>query len=178
MDKNRQMRKLAGTEAEKKRQLIMEIAETACSNAKAYRGCSQWPLYALQKHLNMGDVHTFRAASALAGGVAGSGETCGALLGALMGIGLAYGREELESIETSEAFAEALERSVRMCDRFKGEFGSLRCRDVQQVIFGKSWNLRDPEERKEFLGRDDIDKCSDLVIKKSAGMAAEVILEP
>jgi C_GCAxxG_C_C family probable redox protein len=178
MDKDQKLRQLAGMDAGKKRQLIKAIEETACSNAKTYRGCSQWPLYALQKHLKMEDRHTFRAASALAGGVAGSGETCGALLGALMAIGLAYGRDKLESIETSEAFAEALERSVRMCDRFKHEFGSLRCRDVQQALFGRSWNLRDPQERNEFLGRDDIDKCSDRVIKKSAGLAAEVILEP
>lgn len=178
MDNNLKIRQFAEMNEKTKKQLILKIEETACSRAKAYRGCSQWPLYALQKHLKLGDIHTFRAASALAGGVAGSGETCGALLGALLAIGLAYGRDELESVETSGAFAEALERSVSMCDRFKNEFGSLRCHDVQQAIFGRSWNLRDPEERNDFLNRHDIDKCSDLVIRKSAGIAAEVIMEP
>ena len=178
MDHNQKVRQFAEMDSEKKKKLTMEIEETACNNAKAYRGCAQWPLYAIQKHLKLGDKHTFRAASALAGGVAGSGETCGALLGALLAIGLAYGRDELESIETSNDFAEALERSVTMCDRFKNEFGSLRCREVQQAIFGRSWDLRDTEERNDFLNRHDIDKCSDLVIRKSAGIAAEVIMEP
>ena len=178
MDNNRKIRQFAEMDEKKKRQLIIEIEETACSTAKAYRGCSQWPLYALQKHLKLGDKHTFRAASALVGGIAGSGEACGALLGALMAIGLAYGRDELESIETSEAFAEALERGGRMCDRFKDEFGSLRCHDVQQAIFGRSWDLRDPEEKNDFLSRDEVDKCSDLVIKKTVCIAAEVILAP
>jgi C_GCAxxG_C_C family probable redox protein len=156
----------------------MEIGETACHNAKTYRGCSQWPLYALQEHLNLGDIHTFRAATALAGGVAGSGEVCGALLGALMAVGLAYGRDQLEPVETSVAFGEAMQRGERVCDKFRSALGSLRCRDIQQSLYGRSWDLRKPEEKLDFLSRHDIDKCSDLVIKKAAEIAAEVILKP
>jgi C_GCAxxG_C_C family probable redox protein len=178
MDTEPAIRKAVEMDEGHKRELILQIEETARNNAKEYRGCSQWSLYALQKHLNLMDVHAFRAASALAGGVAGSGEVCGALLGALMGVGLAYGRDQMESIETSAAFGEAMKRGARVCDRFRNEFGSLRCRDIQQLLFGRSWDLRNPEERNDFLSRDDTDKCSDLVIRRAAGMAAEVILEP
>ena len=178
MGKRETLKKIRQMSPEEQKQLIMEIEETACSNAKAYHGCSQWTLYALQEHLNLGNRAVFRASSALAGGVAESGEVCGALIGGLMAVGLAYGRSKLESVETSSEFSEAMERSARVCDGFKNEFGSLRCRDVQKAIFGKSWDLRNPEEKNEFLSREDIDKCGDMLIKKVARLVAEVILEP
>lgn len=177
MGKRKTLKKIREMSPEGQKQLIMEIEETACGYAKAYRGCSQWVPYAFQEHLNLGDRAVFRAASALAGGIAGNGEVCGALIGGVMAVGLACGRDKLESIETSSAFSEAMERGARVCDRFKNEFGSLRCRDVQKAIFGRSWDLRNPEEKNEFLSREDIDKCSDLVIRKVARLAVEVILE-
>ncbi len=163
---------------EEKTKIIQEIEETASFNAGQFRGCSQWPLYALQKHLNLENVDIFRSASALAGGVAGNGEFCGALLGSIMAIGLIYGRETLEPMETSVPYAEAMERSNRMCDEFKKEFGSYRCSDVHKLIFGRSFDLRNPEGKKEFFSNPNITKCADVVIKKVARLAAIAILEP
>lgn len=176
--KRNTLEKLKKTSAEQQEQLIRRIEEAASSYAKAYRGCSQWGLHALQQHLGLGNRAAFRASSALAGGIANSGEVCGALIGGLLAIGLAYGRDKLESVDTSSAFAEAMERGIRLCDRFKDEFGSLRCCDIHKAIFGRSWDLRNPEEREQFFSRPDITKCSDLVISKATRLAAEVILEP
>jgi len=50
----------------------------------------------LQEKLNLKDAGAFKAATALAGGIAGRGETCGALIGGIMAIGQVCGREALE----------------------------------------------------------------------------------
>jgi C_GCAxxG_C_C family probable redox protein len=176
--KEKAVQKFKELSEEQRSQLIREIGETACRYGKAYRGCSQWALYALQEHFELSDKAVFRAASALAGGIAGNGEICGALVGGLMAIGLAYGRDKLETVDASPAFGDAMERGAKLCDRFKNELGSLTCREVQKRLFGRSWDLRNPEEKKQFFSREDIGKCSDFVIKKVACVAAEIILEP
>jgi C_GCAxxG_C_C family probable redox protein len=158
--------------------LIAKIEETADSIAQRYRGCSQWALYALQQHLDMWNMDVFRAASGFAGGLGGSGELCGALSGGLIAIGFVYGRDALEPIETSGAFANSMERCAQLCDRFKEEFGGLNCRDVQKLLFGRSWDMRNIEEKEDFLNREDVDKCSYIVIKKVARLAAEIIFQP
>lgn len=163
--------------AEEQERLIVEIEETANSNAEKYHGCSQRALYALQQHLDLWNIDVFRAASGFSGGIGGCGELCGALTGGLIAIGMVYGRHSLESIETSSAFADSMERSAQRCDRFKEEFGSLNCRDVQKLIFGRSWDMGNPEEKNDFLSRADVNKCSNMVIKKVARMAAEVIFQ-
>jgi hypothetical protein len=71
-----------------------------------------------------------------------------------------------------------MERCAQLCDRFKEEFGGLNCRDVQKLLFGRSWDMRNAEEKEDFLNREDVNKCSNIVIKKVAGLAAEIIFKP
>lgn len=59
--------------------LLEEISELAVENDMNYFGCTQSVLTALQEKLNIGSRDIFKAGSALAGGVARCGETCGAL---------------------------------------------------------------------------------------------------
>lgn len=178
MSKKAFLAKIRRMSTEEKEQLIKKIEQTADFNERTYYGCSQCTLAALQLHLNIGDAAVFKAASALAGGIARSGEVCGALAGGIMAIGLVYGRDKLEDLKTSPSYQEAMERSGRLCDRFKKEFGKLRCRDVQKAVFGRSWDLRNPEENEQFFNRLEADdKCAN-VISKTARLAAEVILEP
>lgn len=172
------LEKIKAMNAEEQERLIGEIEETTERNAEKYRGCSQWALYGLLQHLNLWNIDVFRAASGFAGGVGGSGELCGALSGGLIAIGLVYGRDTLEPIETSEAFADSMERCAQLCDRFKEEFGGLNCRDVQKLLFGRSWDMRNAEEKDDFLSREDVNKCSNVVIKKVARLAAEIIFQP
>ncbi len=60
-------------------EILEKIEKTAYEYEKIYHGCSQCTLKAIQEHLHLGNEDAFKAASALAGGVARMGETCGAL---------------------------------------------------------------------------------------------------
>jgi C_GCAxxG_C_C family probable redox protein len=146
-----------------------------------YSGCSQSVLLALQEAFDIGDQESFRAATVLSGGVARRGETCGALLGGLMALGLVYGRDD---IRDTQAYRDAMKPANEMVDEFKErlmeEFGfdepldSTICRDIQRRIYGRSFDLNDPEDYPLFLeaGGHDDDGCP-----KTCAIAAKVAAE-
>ena len=123
-----------------------------------HSGCSQSVLLALQEAFHIGDKQSFRSATVLSGGVARRGETCGALIGALMALGLACGRED---ISDTQAYRDAMKPANEIVDEFKKrmeeEFGfdeplnSTLCSDIQKLIYGRSFDLNDPEDYPLFL---------------------------
>lgn len=146
-----------------------------------HSGCSQSVLLAIQEGLNIGDLESFKAASALSGGVARRGETCGALLGGLMALGLIAGRER---IEDTERYSQAMKTADEICGEFQGrlesEFGfteplkSTLCSEIQTKIYGRPFNLRDDEQREAFLAAGG---HSERGCYKVCGVAAEVSAE-
>jgi C_GCAxxG_C_C family probable redox protein len=144
-------------------------------------GCSQAVLAALQEGLSIGDIQSLKAATAFAGGMARRGESCGALVGALMALGLEEGRDKLEDLPRlqstipdgyalSEEFMRRLENEYDM----KKPLPSTLCRDLQQAIYGRSWNLADPSQRADFI---DSGGHGDAGCLKVCGIAAEVAAE-
>ena len=162
--------------AEEKEQVIKKIEEAADYNERVYGVCSQSVLAPLQEHFKLGDGGAFKASYPFAGGVL-HGELCGALTGGVLAIGLAYGRDEFVARTLPLGMEDCWERILKLCARFRKEFGSLRCRDVQQVTFGRSWDLTNPAEREDFRRPEIHDTCGSIA-GKTARMAAEVILEP
>lgn len=112
----------------------------------------------MQEELGLGDLQSFKAATVLAGGVAGRGETCGALLGALMALGLAVGRERMPDTEKyRQAMVPALEMSRRFQQELQAQFGfsapleTTLCREIQARIYGRPFDLTDPRDYGAFL---------------------------
>jgi C_GCAxxG_C_C family probable redox protein len=66
-----------------------------------------------------------RISSMFGGGMAGTGEVCGAVVGALMCIGIKHGREEPTQ---SDLVGHAL--SQQFLRRFRDEMGSIQCREL------------------------------------------------
>ena len=159
---------------------IKRIGEKALAFDK-YSGCSQSVLLALQEELGIGDHESFKAATVLSGGVARRGETCGALLGGLMALGLVVGRDD---IRDTQAYRDAMKPANEIVDEFKDklkrDFGfekpleSTICRDIQQRIYGRGFDLNDPDDYPTFLeaGGHDDDGCP-----KVCGIAAMVTAE-
>jgi len=154
-------------------ELLDRIEKTAYNYEKEYHGCSRCTLLPLQQHLKLGDGSALKAAVPLAGGIAMTGETCGALLGALLAVGLATADEEMGN---REAFQESLIAGFRFLKRFKKEMGSTTCRDIQIARLGRYYNMADPEEYEEFAKAGAYLECSKVVARASR-LAAEFILE-
>jgi C_GCAxxG_C_C family probable redox protein len=115
-----------------------------------------------------------KAGSALAGGVALQGETCGALTGAIMAIGCVVGRERLEDIQQ---YQKAKEPAKEMYRRFRDQVGHSICAEIHQIKFGRVFHLSDPEEAKAFheAGGHSRSGCPD-VCGIAARTAADIIL--
>jgi C_GCAxxG_C_C family probable redox protein len=148
-------------------------------------GCSQSVLLALQEAFDIGDTASFKAATVLSGGVARRGETCGAVLGALMAVGLVVGRED---IADTEAYRQAMAPSADLIrafqERLQAVFGFSRplettlCRDIQQRVLGRSFDLNDPTDYAAFLDAGGHgDAACPLVCATAAEVAAEKLPE-
>ncbi|MEM3395298.1 MAG: C-GCAxxG-C-C family protein [Nitrososphaerota archaeon] len=158
--------------------LIDKVERLAAEYEMKYHGCSQCVVAAIQEGLGLSNKSAFKAATGLAGGVARMGETCGALLGGIISIGIIFGRDMLEDSTTSIGYQKTMQLSSQLCNEFINEFGTTRCRDIQMKLFGRSFNLNDPEQRREFVlaGAYNINGCPS-VVRKAARIATKIIIE-
>ncbi len=129
----------------------------------------------MQERLGIGSRDVFKAGSALAGGVARQGETCGALLGGLMAIGSVVGRERLEDIEQ---YRNAMEPAIRLYNEFRERVGHTFCHEIHNFRYGRVYRLHVPEERDAFhkIGGHSRKGCPE-VCGIAAEVAADIILQ-
>ena len=129
----------------------------------------------MQEKLNVGSREVFKAGSALAGGVVGRGETCGALTGAIMAIGSLVGRERIEDIEQMRS---SMEPAGRIYILFKEKIGHTLCWEIHKIRYGKEYRLFVPEESEAFhnMGGHSRKGCPEIC-GIAARIAADVILD-
>jgi len=122
----------------------------------------------------VGSPEVFKAGSALAGGVARRGETCGALTGAIMAVCSVVGRERLED---REQYVKAMEEAGRIYDRFNEEIGHTLCSEIHKKRYGKVYRLHIPAEKDAFheMGGHSRTGCPE-VCGIAARIAAEALL--
>jgi C_GCAxxG_C_C family probable redox protein len=125
--------------------------------------------------LNVGSQEVFKAGSALAGGVAKRGETCGALTGAIMAIGTLVGRERLED---RKQLQDSMNTANRIYLLFKERVGHTICSEIHKIRFGRTYRLFIPEEAEAFhnMGGHSREGCPEIC-GIAAKIAAEVILD-
>jgi len=123
--------------------------------------CSEGVLIAVCRELGVENELIPRIATPLAGGMAGAGEVCGAVVGALMCIGIKHGRDEVGQPEDK-----ALQLAGKFLRAFHKEMGSLRCRDLTGI------DLTTPEGLAQF-------RASDVPVKvclRAGGVAYDTVM--
>jgi C_GCAxxG_C_C family probable redox protein len=158
--------------------ILDRIAKAAYNNDRAYEGCARCMLAALQEHLHLlEDDKAYRAvlkaSTALAAGVARRGETCGALTGAIMAVGLVAGAERLND---AEGYVRAMKIASEVFVRFKNNYGTVKCFEIQEKLFGRHYDFFNPEDAEAWYKDDGLDKCPS-VCAVAARIGAKVILE-
>lgn len=153
------------------------VKERAYNYERQYHGCSQCPLLALQEFLGLEDELTFKAASSLCGGLAFSGNTCGALSAGVMVLGMKYGRANIE--EGLAGLVKGMLPAYRLVKWFEGEFGTTVCREISGLQMDEEIlkaMAAAPEAMEAALPAELIEKCSQIV-GKTAEKVAELISE-
>ena len=82
-------------------------------------------LMAVCHELGVEDSLIPRIAAAFAGGMAGQGEVCGAVVGSLMCVGL-----KADTEDPMQRFTETARLGSEIMRAFREEMGSLRCREL------------------------------------------------
>ncbi|MEA2054568.1 MAG: C-GCAxxG-C-C family protein [Candidatus Thermoplasmatota archaeon] len=160
-----------------KEKLIEQAYHLAFKYESELGSCPQCVLAAIKETLDVGDENTIKSADALAGGTTLSAEgTCGALVGGMLAIGSIFGRG-YDDFKQGKNKRRVFKYGKKLYDRFVDEYGSPICRDVQKRIMGRSFNLLDPLEYKEFeKAGAHVDKCPS-VAGNVARWTAEIILD-
>ena len=166
-------------------QLITQASGEAAEADRRFGGCSQAVLGALQHTLGIGDDQSFKAGTILSGGIARRGETCGALSGALMALGVECGRRVMPdtdhynlAMDHAQDVVDLFKSTLAQRFRFAAPLESTLCSEIQTRLFGRSFRLADPVERKAFIdsGGHAPEGCP-LVCAIAAEAAAKKILE-
>jgi len=157
-----------------------KLYETGFNNEANYGGCAQCVLSSVKENLGKISDETFTAATALAGGVAATGNACGACTGGVMAISSFIGRD-YANFGTPEGLANKDKATMiarKLTAKFEEEYGGITCKAIQEKIYGKSYKMYIPEEKAEFLanGGHGPEGCT-KVVAKAAVWVGEILEE-
>ena len=107
------------------------LEEAQSIHTRGYN-CAETALWALAKYWQLHCSTSY--VTGLGGGVARSGETCGALTGAIVALGLKVGRTEPEDEEKKGLCYRFGQEIVR---RFRDEIGTTQCREIIGFTLGR-----------------------------------------
>ena len=165
---------LAAQGAKSKKEILGELEKKAEKFLPLYRSCAIASFAALNEQFNLKADNTIRALMPFSGGIASRAETCGAVSGSVLALGFFF---EPSKQGEKEKTGSSLKYAGEFFDRFEKEFGSTRCKGVQQHQYGRSYDFLNPEERKLFVEiSQKSGKCLE-VVQKAVLMAADIMLE-
>jgi C_GCAxxG_C_C family probable redox protein len=160
-------------EVERIKSMAYELAKR---NELEKTGCGQSALGAILEAVGKPNEEVFRAASGLADGLGLSTKgTCGALLGAAMAIGLFFGRG-YDKFHDPMAAMDSYDLVLEVVEEFEKRVGAIKCGDIQTSFFGRTFNLRRPEELEAALAAGLHPRCAE-VVGTAALLAAGIIAE-
>lgn len=158
--------------AEAETRLGDHAASLARHLAAEYGGCAQTVFAALQDLFEDGPEAgaVFRAAQGLSGGVGEGDGACGAYAGAALMISYLTGQDRDGYQRGPNPARDAMLHDLH--ERFVAEHGSVVCHDLHRRMFGRPYDLRDPDDRAEF-GK--VEDACIAVMADTARMAAEIV---
>ncbi len=121
--------------------------------------CAQSSFAALDAEFNLHAKDILKALTPFPG-LALRGEACGAVVGCLMALGLVYGRDELNN---HRGYLASLSSARKFCEEFEAIFGSTSCAQILRHKMGKSYNLANPKESKEYFADGGKEICGTVV---------------
>ena len=161
-----------------KQELLDKAYELGFEYEKVYRGCSQCVIAAIQDTLDIRDDSVFKAGTGLAGGggLTGIG-VCGGYVGAVMVISQLLGRERSNFEDPEGIRYKTFELTRKFLQQYTRELGSIICRDIQLIKFGRPYYIADADDYEKFEAAGaHVDKCPD-VVGRAAQLAVGLILD-
>jgi C_GCAxxG_C_C family probable redox protein len=165
---------LAAEGEKSKEKILKELEAKAEKFMPMYMSCAQPTFAALNEQFELKADRVIPALMPFAGGVAGKGETCGAVSGSLLAIGFYF--EPVNQKERGKA-GSSMKYAELFFDRFTKEFGSTRCKEVIKHQYGRYLDLNKPEDQKVFMEASKKTGGCLHVVKTAVLIAGDIILE-
>lgn len=158
-----------------KSELIEKAKRLAKEYMGKYAGCAQATFAAVADTLNLkGRDEVFKAIIGFSGGLGSIGEgSCGAIAGAAAAISLSFNVRREELVQDKNKRKDIYLEVARLGRKFSDNYKGISCVDVQQNLYGKSFNLWDKEEYEEF---GNVSECGNVAVD-AAAWAVEIIVE-
>lgn len=135
-----------------------------------YGRCAQCVLAAIQDTVGVVSDDVIKAAAILSGGSGSLGiGTCGALAGGLAALSCKHGSDRKKFGKNQST--KNLLKGRLLIKRFQNEYGGISCNDVQKKFTGRTYDLWDDNEAKEFK-----EKYYDKICPKVCGNVAEWVV--
>ena len=161
-----------------RKELLEKAYELGFEYEKVYRGCSQCVIAAIQDTLDIRDDSVFKAATGLAGGggLTGIG-VCGGYVGGVMVLSHLVGRERSNFEDPEGIRYKSFELTRKFLEDYMRELGSIICRDIQLIRFGRPYYIADMDDFEKFEeAGGHVDKCTD-VVGKASQLAVKLMLD-
>ena len=115
----------------------------------SYGCCPQCVLTAVKETVGYVTDETIQSSHALSGGGALMGDgVCGALTGGLLALGAKKGRPA-DKLHKGRGIAN-FNAGKNLVEKFNEQFGGTSCQHLQKQFSGRTWDMWNPEEYKEF----------------------------
>jgi C_GCAxxG_C_C family probable redox protein len=150
--------------------IVDAIAETAFTSLGVYGNCCRSVLWAVQIHLRRENASILRAGSVLAGGVCGSGKTCGAVIGGMIAVGEALASADFGDLER---YRIANAAAAEFVERMRDVYVSTDCYDIQTAVM--RWCCNEHAKQEERTAAGGPTACAG-VAAEGARLAAKIIL--
>jgi C_GCAxxG_C_C family probable redox protein len=160
------------------KELIDKAYQLGFDYQKSYIGCCQCTIAAIQDTLDIRDDSVFKAGTGFAGGVGVTAiGLCGGYSGGVMVLSQLLGRERSNFEDPEGIRFKTLELTRKLMERYLQEFGSIICRDIHTLIFGRPYYMADPDDFEKLKAAGAIEqKCPD-VVGRATKLAVELVLE-
>jgi C_GCAxxG_C_C family probable redox protein len=156
-----------------------ELDAMVVRHAKHYRNCAQTSFRSMQDRFNIEcDTDDLVRALTAFPGMAGTGETCGAVSGCIMALGLALAPSDPDD---KANIGKCRAAARKFCEAMTEEFGSTDCGDIIQRNTGKRYDLSNPEDAKQYVAVGGVEKCLGVVqraVHIAGGLLADAAERP
>jgi len=162
-------------EKEKLEVAIEKATQLAWDYEQKYGGCAQVVLAAIKETVGHISNEVFQSATGLAGGVARTGKSCGALTGGIMALSCFWGRPYDDFADLNLRRIRTFSISKELVSKFQEAYGSPNCAQIQEKIMGRSYDLGNTKDFEQFIyDGGHYDKCT-AVCSNAARWILEIL---
>jgi len=160
-------------------EILQEAYDKGFRYMRGYAWCAPCVYKTLQEIFNLKNGPVVKALTGLAGGV-GCLVTgpCGAFTGGAAAISAIYGRSKVTPLKEGEwDYSKHIDLIYELSKKFKEEYGSYICQDMQKKVYGRVYNFMDPKELAEFDEAHLKEYRCAKVVGNAAKWTAEILLK-